>query len=146
MRRWTLKVQPHLSELKCAAFSGAAGLVRFASVGLRATIPASRHYRVPRSNDGLLFNDLLPICVWHNPLIVCGRVHRRQGAARRRRPRRQTSTVRESECLRAHTREVLKDLTSYRRAVFACASIRFREKRSMQKTASTTVHVRLCGV
>lgn len=28
---------------------------------------------------------------------------------------------------------VLRDLTSYRRAVFACASRRFREKRSMQK-------------
>jgi len=63
MRRWTLKVQPHLSELKCAAPGGAAGLVRFAAVGLRGTIPASRHYRVPRSNDRLLFNDLLPMNV-----------------------------------------------------------------------------------
>jgi len=26
MRRWTVKVQPHLSELKCAAPGGAAGL------------------------------------------------------------------------------------------------------------------------
>ena len=32
----------------------------------------------------------------------------------------QTSTAR--ECLRAHTGAVLRDLTSYRRAVFACAS------------------------
>ena len=61
MRRWPLKVQPHLSELKCAAPGGAAGLVRFAAVGLRGTIPASRHYRVPRSNDRLLFNDLLTL-------------------------------------------------------------------------------------
>ena len=52
-------MQPHLSELKCAAPGGAVGLVRFAAVGLRGTIPASRHYRVPRSNDRLLFNDLL---------------------------------------------------------------------------------------
>jgi len=64
MRRWTaLKVQPHLSELKCAAPGGAAGLVQFAAVGLRGTIPASRHYRVPRSNDRLLFNDLLTLPV-----------------------------------------------------------------------------------
>ena len=33
-------------------------------IGLCGTIlPASRHYRVPRSNDRLLFNDLLPIYV-----------------------------------------------------------------------------------